>query len=142
MWQSLAAAIGRPDVVHASESSDADDRFAALDSALREWTAVRCACDVVDVMVRARVPCATCRTTAQVADDPQVRARRMIEYVDLDVPGLHDVPIGGVVMQLSRTPGIIRARPPRIGEHNDAVYCEWLGYSRADVAALAARGLI
>ena len=63
---------------------------------------------------------------------------------------LHDVPVGGEIgdvklfgltAQLSKTPGEIKTPPPRLGEHT-AELLAGLGYSREDVAALKAKGVV
>ena len=47
----------------------------------------------------------------------------------------------GNPVKLSGTPPTIRTPPPELGEHTDAVLAA-LGYSRADVAGLRARGVV
>ena len=57
-------------------------------------------------------------------------------------PGLHrPVPVCGLPVELSATPGIIPQRPPMLGEHTDAVLTE-LGYSPAEIAALRDQGVV
>ena len=47
----------------------------------------------------------------------------------------------GLTAQLSKTPGAITTPPPRLGEHT-AELLAGLGYSREDVAALKAKGVV
>ena len=44
--------------------------------------------------------------------------------------------------QLSRTPGVYTRGGPCIGEHNDYVYGELLGMSKADIAAYTTQGIL
>ena len=71
----------------------------------------------------------------EVEDHPHNRARRA--YIEVD----------GVVQpapapRLSVTPGSVQRRPPKSGEHTDAVLAEWLGLGPADIAALRESGAI
>ena len=52
------------------------------------------------------------------------------------------VPIAGVAVHLTRSPGAIRSRAPKPGEHNDDVYGGLLGYRSDQIAALQAAGVI
>jgi len=36
----------------------------------------------------------------------------------------------------------VRPKPPHLGEHNEEILCDWLGFSAADVAALYREGVI
>jgi formyl-CoA transferase len=47
----------------------------------------------------------------------------------------------GVVPKLSETPGAIRTTAPRLGENTEAVL-QRLGYTREQIAALRAAGVI
>ena len=70
-----------------------------------------------------------------------MRARENI--LSLAVPLLGRLAMPGVVPRLTRTPGrVATAGPLRPGEHNAEVYGERLGLSRAELAGLAARGVI
>jgi len=52
----------------------------------------------------------------------------MLEYSDLEVPGMERIPIPGIQARLSKTPGKVVTRAPRVGEHNQEIYQELLGY--------------
>lgn len=144
MWRSLVKVIGHAELECAELATDAQrfEHRGRVDPIVEGWMAERTVTDVVAAMDDARIPCGVYHTTAEVPDDPQVRARRMLEYVDLEVPGLAAVPVTGVPVSLSRTPGRIVTRPPRVGEHNDDIYPGWLAYTPARVRELRAQGAI
>ncbi len=54
---------------------------------------------------------------------------------------LGDVPISGLPWHLSRTPGAYTRGGPCIGEHNDYVYGDLLGMSKADIATYTTQGI-
>ena len=80
--------------------------------------------------------------TAEVAADPHVQARKMLEYMDLGVPGLENVPLCGIPIQLSETPGSVREQAPSVGQHNDEFYKDLLGYDDDKLANLRESGMV
>jgi hypothetical protein len=43
---------------------------------------------------------------------------------------------------MARTPNAIRTPPPKLGEHNEEFYLERLGYTRGELDALEAKGIV
>lgn len=144
-WCALAKLIGHAELTEAANLRTDQQLFeqrARIDPLVTRWMEQQTTDEALSALERVRVPCGVYRTTAQVADDPQVRARRMLEYVDLEEPGLPPVPVAGVLVRLSKTPGAVVRRPPRVGEHNEEIYVQLLGYDRDRLAALATRGVV
>ena len=113
------------DALHALvESALATDSAAAWTSRLRD----------------AGVPCGAVRSVADALSDPQIIARAMVESVDH--PTIGPLPVLGVPVKLSETPGSIRLPPPRLGEHTASVLAHDLGYDEARIAALAESGAV
>jgi crotonobetainyl-CoA:carnitine CoA-transferase CaiB-like acyl-CoA transferase len=48
------------------------------------------------------------------------------------------LPLPGVTIKLSDSPGAISRRPPRVGEHTREVLAEWLGRPLTDAPATRA----
>jgi CoA:oxalate CoA-transferase len=76
----------------------------------------------------------------QVIKDPQVLAREML--VRVADPVLGSIPMAGLPIKLSATPGAIQGPAPRLGEHTESVLAEWLKLSPEDVARLRAEGVV
>ncbi|HEX9647275.1 MAG TPA: CoA transferase [Alphaproteobacteria bacterium] len=88
----------------------------------------------------ARIPAGPVLSPQQALDHPHIRAMRLL--LPLDFPGLGTpAPVARVPLELSATPGAIRHRAPRLGEHSDAILAE-LGYGEAEIAALRAEGTV
>jgi benzylsuccinate CoA-transferase BbsF subunit len=88
----------------------------------------------------AGVPSGVVQTTADLIDrDPSLRERHW-EYLDHPEMGrsLYDAP----PFKLSRTPGRLRRPAPRLGEHTHEVLEGILGYSKDEIDALAASGVL
>lgn len=113
---------------------------AALDAMVAKDLAPRTVAEVIDAMDKAAVPCGPIQSIPQVAADPQVRARQMIVEVEHATMGA--LPLQGVTVKMSETPGEVRTPPPVLGAHNTEVYGELLGYTAAEIEALKAAGII
>ena len=112
----------------------------AVEDEVSKFAARHTAEQIVLLMEQAGVPCAKVARISDVVADPQLRHRNQI--VELDVPSAGKVPMHGLSIKFSGTPGSIRRPPPRIGEHTDEVLADWAGYSSDKIAALRRAGAI
>lgn len=144
IWKRLATAIGRKDMID-------DPRFGIndmvrfgnsklIDEVLNEWVSQRTSEEVERILQGKRVPCSVVNTVEKMLHDRQVKAREMIVYNDY--PGLGKIPMPGIPIKLSLTPGSISLPAPRLGEHNEEVYCGLLGFSRKQLDQLKKKGVI
>jgi crotonobetainyl-CoA:carnitine CoA-transferase CaiB-like acyl-CoA transferase len=90
----------------------------------------------VGALEAAGVPCGPINNLAQVFEEPQVKARGMLQHLPHSSVG--KVPQVVSPMKFSATPLEFRSAPPVLGEHTDQVLREVLGRSDADIAALRA----
>jgi len=138
IWERLARAIGREDLASDPKLSKNDmvrfDNADLIDEVIQEWVAQRTVAEVITILQKARVPCSVVNTVDKLGDDPQVAARNMI--VDMDYPGLGNLPLPGLPIKLSLTPGTIRSRAPKVGEHNKEIYCGLLEFSQKELKKL------
>jgi CoA:oxalate CoA-transferase len=144
IWKRLARAIGREDMVDDPRFGINDmvrfDNSKLIDEVLENWVSVRTSNEVVRILEAGRIPCSVVNTVEKLVHDRQVKAREMIVYSDY--PGLGRIPLPGVPIKLSLTPGSISMPAPRLGEHNEEVYCGLLGFSRRKFEQLKSRGII
>lgn len=145
MWRSLMDLIGHEEFAAISAYATDEGRFEArseIDPHVARWIETRDVAEVVEAMETARIPCGVCRTTAEVREDPHVAARDMLEWVDMESPGMDRVPVSGVPVKLSASPGEVRRRAPHPGEHNDECYFGLLGYTPERIGELRAAGFV
>jgi formyl-CoA transferase len=142
IFQRLMKAIGRDDLARDPALAGNPGRVARsaeLDAAIGAWTRERDVLDVLATLNDAQVPAGRIYTAKDIAEDPQYRARGMVQRItaregyELDVPG--------VVPRLSATPGSIRSAAPRLGE-DTAEMLGALGIDAQRLAALAGRKLV
>lgn len=97
----------------------------------REW---------VSALEGAGVPCGPINTLKEVFEEPQVKARGMLQHLPHSTAG--KVPQVVSPMKFSATPLEFGSAPPVLGEHTEQVLREVLGRSDADIAALRSAGAI
>lgn len=139
----------------------ADDRFGdrpgrvthhqELDDLIEVWTSARTTASAVEQLCAVGVPSAPVRTPAEAVSDPLVLRRGEVEPIWDPERGIVDGVVGpGVPIRFSgigdATPEVLGptgpACAPEVGEHNNAVYREMLGYDEQRLALLAQDGVI
>jgi crotonobetainyl-CoA:carnitine CoA-transferase CaiB-like acyl-CoA transferase len=117
------------------------DHSAAILERMTAWCAERTTADALAELDAAGLPAGPILTPQQALDDPQVVAMQFLHAVT-EYPGLsRAVPVSGLPVSLSATPGRHPIRPPRLGEHTDAILAE-LHFTPEDIARLRAEGVI
>ncbi len=116
-----------------------ENRF-AIQVIAKEWVKDKTQVETMKILESARVPCAKVNSTLEMTQDPQVAAREML--VDIPYPRVGDIPVPGVVIKLSETPGAIERPGPTPGQHNQEVYSDILGFTPQKLAELKAEGVI
>lgn len=142
-WLALAEITGHPELA-------TDPRFNSLigqihnhTSAVQiieDWTGRHASREIIDLLEAKKIPCGIAYTIEQVNQDENLKTRGMFSQIrharfgDVDVPG--------VPYHFSRTEGSLRMPGPELGEHNELILAEWLGYSRDEILALRAAEVI
>ena len=145
LWKRLLKLIGHEELLEDEELYNDFQRFEhrdRVDPLIEEWMAEHTVDEVLNKMEGARIPCVRYLDVDEVSKDPHIKARRMIGHTDLEVEGLENMPVSGTPFRLSKTPGKIEHRAPRVGEHNKKIYQGLLGYSDQRLADLEQREVI
>jgi crotonobetainyl-CoA:carnitine CoA-transferase CaiB-like acyl-CoA transferase len=144
LFRALAAGIGRPELADDERYRSHRVRAAnrrELNAIFADWARER-TCDQVIAALGpdgADVPVARVAGPGELLDDPQLRARGMIERHPH--PTLGEVVFHGNPLHFRDAEPRRLALAPRLGEHNAEVYGE-LGLDADALAALAGKGVI
>lgn len=142
-WQRLARAMGRADLAARAELAGAAGRRARadeLDAALAAWTATRLALDVERQLQSLGIPAHVSASSAAFVGDPQLAGRGHI--VRLEHPLHGTTYVEGPRCLLSETPGEVAAPAPTLGQHNETVLRDLLGYGDERIRALREGGVL
>ena len=137
LFRRFAQTIGHPQLSQDPRFQDDISRFyhrRDLLPLVQAWIKERTTAQVEEAMAAARVPCGRVNTVAETVADPQVKARGML--VGVEYEGVGQVPQPGVHVRLSRTPGRVRTKAPRVGQHNQEVYGKLLGLTGEEIRGL------
>jgi crotonobetainyl-CoA:carnitine CoA-transferase CaiB-like acyl-CoA transferase len=142
LFAKVARLVGHPEWIDDPRMRTDNDRAehgAELSAGVAEWAAKLTTAEALAQLREARVPGAHVNSLQQALDEPQVAAMGLFQTIN------HP---GREALQLMKAPIVvdgalheIRSRPPLAGENNAEVLAE-VGYGAADIAALAAAGVI
>ena len=142
-FAALCKVLGRPELASDERYASVESRranLAALDSELAALTADRDAEVLFHELQAAGVCAAPTHTALQALNDPQLVERGFFPELTMAGVGTHRYP--GSMFKMANTPNPIRLPPPLLGEHNEQIYLDLLGYSREDYDALVDRGFV
>jgi crotonobetainyl-CoA:carnitine CoA-transferase CaiB-like acyl-CoA transferase len=141
-WARLCGAADNPAWLADPRFATADARRRheqALDEILGAWMKDQRARALAERLQRAGVHAAPVNTMRDLFEDPQLADRDL--WQRHDHAELGPMRYRMLSYQLSETPGSIRGAAPRLGEHNEEIFCGWLGMTQDEYAELAAQGV-
>jgi len=142
MWQRFCRAIGAEDLLDNPDYRTAAARSEnrdALNAEIERRLASGGAAEWVARFNAAGVACGPIYSIDEVFADPQVRHLGIAQKVGGG--GKDTLRLLGQPVSLSRTPSRLAARPPKLGEHTDAVLREF-GFAAREIAALHKAGAV
>ena len=105
-----------------------------LSARMQMWCKDMTTKEVLDVLDEARIPCGPVLSAKQVLQDPHIKAMDFLQKMDF--PGLKSpIPINTTPVKLSETPGTIRQRTAKLGEHTSEIL-DALGYSLDEISEM------
>jgi crotonobetainyl-CoA:carnitine CoA-transferase CaiB-like acyl-CoA transferase len=117
-----------------------NDYIVELNQLITVWTLEHTAEEINALAIKYGVPCSLVRSVKELVNDEQLAFRQFWQVVDHPAAGKIKYP--GTPFKMSNTPGKIERPAPMLGEHNEKVYCQMLGYSRTDLVKLRQAGVI
>jgi len=141
MFERLCAAMKRPDLSEAyGDQHKRLEHRDVVNGEVTTWTASMKRNQVIDICVAHDVPAGSINSIADIFEDPQFAARQNLTRILED--DLGEVVIPSAFPKLSETPPQVRSLGPRLGDANDEIYGNELGYSCDEIAMLKDKGVI
>jgi formyl-CoA transferase len=135
-WNRLLKVIGREDLRDDARFTTPRARWqncAAVDALVGEWVAKHDKREVMQLLGEAAVPAGAVFDTEELQNDEHLRKRGMFVTVDHPARGPFTMP--GFPVRMSET-AVPVTSAPLLGQHNQEVYAELLGYTPEQLAAL------
>ena len=142
-WQALCNIINAPDLASDPELDTAAARHSnhdAIDARITQWTRTQPLRTAMATLQAHHIPAGIVMNQADAFADPQIQSRQFFAESHQADCGTHLYP--GPPYRMSETPLGIRRGPVMLGQDNEYVYQELLGYTAAEYAAFAAAGHI
>lgn len=141
-WTNFCSSLSLPDLLE-------DPRFQTMPLRLQHYEELRSRINValagktraelLQKMSDAGIPAGPVNTVGEILEDPQIRAREMVqELIHAEYGRIAQL---GIPIKLSDTPGIVEGPPPRFGEHNRVVL-EKFGYREKEIEEMYRTGAI
>jgi CoA:oxalate CoA-transferase len=142
-WQGLLRIMGRDDLI-------GDERFATnkarvahmdeTDTLVETWSRTKTRSEIIEMATKHRLPVAPVRDLVEVSQDPHMHERGTLEW--LDHPEFGRIVVPTTPLRIHGADKVETVPSPAIGQHNDAVYGDWLGLTADELATLKTDGVI
>jgi crotonobetainyl-CoA:carnitine CoA-transferase CaiB-like acyl-CoA transferase len=140
-WRRLATVIGRPELADDPEYVDRDRRAAhaaEVDQMVAAWTRQHTKEEAMRLIGAAGVPAGAVLDTGDLLAEPSFSERGILQVMQHPSGTLH---MPTFPVRFDGAPPKIE-RSPLLGEHNEAVFGDWLGLDTSDLAALKDEGVV
>ena len=138
--------MGRTELIKDERFRTRDARvqnYRELDALIGQWSSAETTAEAIAKLNSAGIPAAEVRNPTVAVHDPRVVARK--ETVPMFHPkygGVYGICAMGLPIRFSDAKAEFDQPPPGLGEHNQRVYGEILGYDANRIAELRAQGVI
>ena len=142
-FENLCRMIGREELLEDPEFRFLSGRIHHIkecDSVVEAWAKTKKMDDILSLCETYGIPAARVNTIAEMVRDEQLLYRKMIRQVEH--PEFGTFTMNGPVVKMSETDPDIFRTPPLLGQHNDEVYRELLGFTEAEIERLKQEGVI
>ena len=127
-WQALMDLTGNPDWGENELFANAQERarnWDALEPMLLEWTMSLSGAEITRLAQGKGIPCFPAYSVGDMVESEHVKAREFMWQ--MEGPQGQSFKLPGYPVRMAATPWQLRRRAPKLGEHNQEVFSEWLG---------------
>jgi formyl-CoA transferase len=102
---------------------------------VQKWSTTKKVDEIIEELLEAGVPCAPINNIEQIVKDPHIAGAREM-FVEIEHPIAGNMKITGSHIKLSETNSAIKTPAPLLGQHNEEILAEFLGYDSEKVKEL------
>ena len=143
LWENLARAMERTDLLKDKKFNSALNKFQNQDDLyeiIGDWVKNYTAVEIMQLLEKVEVPCEKVNNIADLAKDPHMRQRdAIVEYDDYE---FGKILVPGIAPKLKNFPGQIRFLGAKLGEFNQEIYQELLGFTLEEIKDLEEKEVI
>jgi formyl-CoA transferase len=142
VWDKICTVIGKPEWITDPDYAKPDARLPRLKeifAAIEEWTMTKTKFEAMEILNKYDIPCGPILSMKEIAEEPSLRATGTVVEVDHPTRGKY-LSVGNPI-KLSDSPTEVK-RSPLLGEHNEEILRNVLGFSDEQIAEIKRSGAI
>jgi CoA:oxalate CoA-transferase len=143
IWKRFCPAIGKPEWTNDPRFATNELRLkneAILKTLIEDYTKDKTRWEIAKPLLANDVPSAPVYNVGEAVEDEHVKAREMI--VELDQPQYGKVRVAGCPIKFSETPIKTFTPAPLLGQNNEKILTNLLGYTKPQIEELKREGVI
>ncbi len=144
-WKVFLGAIQREDCLKDPRFRNLEDRLenaAEVETMVTEWSKNLSSQEAMRILREKKIPCDPVLEVKEVLDDPQLKSRGMIQELPHPLGAPTGVKAAGFPVRFSELPAEYPGPAPMLGQHNQEIYRELLGFSGKELEKLGKEGVI
>jgi len=144
-WKVFLGAIQREDCLKDPRFRNLEDRLknaAEVETMVTEWSKNLSSQAAMRILREKKIPCDPVLEVKEVLDDPQLKSRGMIQELPHPLGAPTGVKAAGFPVRFSELPAEYPGPAPMLGQHNQEIYRELLGFSGKELEKLGKEGVI
>ena len=142
-WQRWVKMMGNPEWAETELFKDRvsrGDNWESLGPLMTEWTRQYTKAEIFELAKAHKIPLAPANTVAEVVKNRQLAEHGF--FIKVEHPETGQLTYPGAPYKFARTPWAVRRPAPLLGQHNEEIYCNQLGYSKEELTKMAETGVI
>ncbi|UCG82576.1 MAG: CoA transferase, partial [Dehalococcoidia bacterium] len=142
-WEGLVVLMGDPEWAKEEKYKDIPSRAehsAEVQQLLTDWLMQHTMEEIYQEGQKLRVPVGAYYSPRDLLDSDHLKSRGF--FTELDHPAMGNVTCPTAPYRFSKTPWYAERAAPLVGEHNESIYHERLGYSKQDLVTMTGLGII
>lgn len=143
MWEKLLKMMGSEQYVNHSDFKTVQNRrtnWREVDKIVESWTSQHTTEQVLKAFNENKLPVGKVKNISEVFNDPHNDKRQVFHQIDHPVAG--KVKITNTPIKFSETPAVIHTAAPSLGEHNEEIFKNILGYSQQKIDELIKKKIV